>query len=190
MKYFTTILIITIVIIPTLALAQGYSPLVGIPGVNPDQDFNGYINTLYALSIGIAALLAVIKIIIAGVKWMMSDVVTNKMEAKEDIKGALLGLLIVLGAVLIITVINPDILKVNLQMNQIQTSGSASSVISPTNPTASPTGSQPLLPFHTVATDSIYNDNQTKASCDSLGGDFYPDNGVGTPTCVVHATQN
>lgn len=83
--------------------------LVGIPGVNANLSFDSYINALYALSISIAALLAVIKIIIAGVKWMLSDIVTNKQEAKSDIWGATLGLLLVISAVLILGVINPQL---------------------------------------------------------------------------------
>lgn len=133
MKYLA---IIAIILLPAFALAQGvYKPLVGIPGVNPDTDFDSYINALYAISISVAALLAVIKIIIAGVKWMMTDIVTSKSEAKKDIQGALLGLLIVLGAVLIITVINPDILKVDLSMEKATTptaaSGSAGGAVAP-----------------------------------------------------------
>jgi len=104
--------------LPLLTLAQTqYQPLVGIPGVTTSGDgrvdFDSFINSLYALSIGIAALLAVIKIVIAGVKYMLTDIVTGKEEAKKDIKGALLGLLVVMGAVLILTVINPQLVAVN-----------------------------------------------------------------------------
>ncbi|MCD5381621.1 MAG: pilin [Candidatus Pacebacteria bacterium] len=114
MKYFVFFLLI---LIPAVSLAQFYDPIVGVPGVDPkNSDFNVYINSIYALSIGLAALLAVIKIIIAGVKWMLTDVVTSKEEAKEDIKGALIGLLIILSAVLLISVINKDILDVDLKM--------------------------------------------------------------------------
>ena len=120
-------LVVAILLLPTLIFAQDYKPLVGIPGVNPNSDFDTYINTLYALSISIAALLAVIKIIIAGVKWMLTDVVTSKENAKRDIKGALLGLLVVLGAVLILTVINPDILKVNFSLDTVSTTTTSDS---------------------------------------------------------------
>lgn len=114
MKYFVFFLLI---LIPVVSLAQFYDPIVGVPGVDPkNSDFNVYINSIYALSIGLAALLAVIKIIIAGVKWMLTDVVTSKEEAKKDIKGALIGLLIILSAVLLISVINKDILDVNLTL--------------------------------------------------------------------------
>lgn len=118
--YFFLTIAIIILYSPVLAAAQGvYKPLVGIPGVDPASDFEGYINSLYWLSISIAALLAVIKIVIAGVKWMMTDVVTSKGEAKKDIKGALIGLLIVLAAVLILTVINPNLVNVDLTFNKL-----------------------------------------------------------------------
>lgn len=98
------------------ALAHAFTPLVGIPGVSDPESvgFQTYINTLYALSISIAGLLSVIKIIIAGVKWMLSDVVTSKQEAKGEIQGALLGLLIVVSAVLILNQINPQLTTTNL----------------------------------------------------------------------------
>ncbi len=120
MKNFLIIFSLTLLLLPTFIFAyQGYQPLVGIPNVNPNTDFDKYINALYALSISIAALLAVIKIIIAGVKWMMTDVVPAKGEAKKDIQGALIGLLVVLAAVLILTVINPNLLKVDLKMDPV-----------------------------------------------------------------------
>lgn len=106
-------LIVTLCV-PALVYGADYAPLVGIPGVDPNADFSGYINSLYILSISVAALLAVIKIIIAGVKWMLTDVVTSKGEAKKDIYGAVIGLLIVLAAVLILTVINPNLTNVKI----------------------------------------------------------------------------
>jgi hypothetical protein len=147
MKYIFPITTFIIVLIPVLVSADTipqYSPLVNIPiGVDSSGNtkqlaattsFNDYINALYALSISLAALLAVIKIVIAGIKWMMTDVVTSKGEAKEDIKGALVGLLIVLGAVLILTVINPDLVEVelNLQPTQVESLDSSSSNLSTT----------------------------------------------------------
>ena len=89
-----------------------FQPLVGIPFVdttNPNTSLPQYINALYLASISIAAFLAVIKIIFAGVKYMLSDVVPTKEAAKKDMYGALLGLLIVVGAVLILNTINPQL---------------------------------------------------------------------------------
>ncbi len=105
-----------ILLIPTVSFAVvDIKYLVGIPGIdNPSLSLNDYINALYALSISVAALLAVIKIIIAGVKWMLSDIVTSKQEAKSDIWGATLGLLLVISAVLILGVINPQLTTTSL----------------------------------------------------------------------------
>jgi len=135
--------------VPLLTFAQdGPSKfLIGIPGISgEDFNFNGYINAIYALFISIAALLAVVKIIVAGVKYMFSDIITQKSEAKKDIRGALLGLVVILGAVLILNLINPNLTEFSLDvksldpspeqvqgvLNQITTNQSGRSII-PTN---------------------------------------------------------
>lgn len=101
------------VVLPCIALAQDtpvFVPLVGVPGVPQDaQDSVDYIDALFTLAIGIAAALAVIKIIGGGVKYMFSEVVTDKGEAKKDIQGAVLGLLIILGSVVILNEVNPEL---------------------------------------------------------------------------------
>jgi hypothetical protein len=40
---------------------------------------------------------------------MYSDIVTQKSDAKRDIQGALLGLLVIISAVVVLTIINPDL---------------------------------------------------------------------------------
>ena len=105
-------LVILVAPIITLAATINYEPLVAIPGLtDKGGDLSSYVNAAYAFSISIAALLAVIKIIIAGVKWMMTDKIGSISEAKSDIQSALLGLIIIICAVLIINIINPSILS-------------------------------------------------------------------------------
>ena len=107
-------LILLAALTPAIVFAQlEYSPLVET-GITSGGDFSDYINNLYYLAIGLAALLAVIKIVIAGVKWMLSDVVTDKSSAKKDIRGALLGLVLILGAVIILNTINPQLTQVEV----------------------------------------------------------------------------
>jgi len=91
--------------------ATGYVELVGVPGLGDASDItiNQYVNALYSLAIGIAALLAVLKLIWAGAKYILSDVVTSKESAKKDIYTAILGLVIVISAVLILQTINRDL---------------------------------------------------------------------------------
>jgi hypothetical protein len=114
MNYHRLLIVIICIILPTVAGATAYQPLVGIPGITGTGTLDQYLNTLYALSISIAALLAVVKIIIAGVKYMLSDVVTNKSSAIKDIQGSLLGLILVVMAWVILYVINPAILNVEI----------------------------------------------------------------------------
>jgi hypothetical protein len=102
---------------PLLTFAQSGN-LVNLP-IGDTNDFNAYINAVYAMFISIAALIAVVKIIIAGVKYMFSDIVTQKSEAKNDIKGALLGLVLILSAVVILTVINPDLTNFDPNISRI-----------------------------------------------------------------------
>ena len=102
--------LLTLALVPTIAFGQQQF-LVGIPQLQSGEGFNGYINAVYAMFISIAALLAVVKIIVAGVKYMFSDIATQKSDAKKDIRGALLGLVIVLAAVLILTIINPNLTR-------------------------------------------------------------------------------
>jgi hypothetical protein len=122
-------LLLIIFIVPTVVLAQGspaeFRPLVNIPGLTDTSstqnniNFSNYIQTLYVLAIAVAGLLAVIKIIIAGFKWMMSDVVTNKSDAKNEIQGAVIGLLIVMATYIILNEINPQLTRTAITVDPI-----------------------------------------------------------------------
>lgn len=127
MKYLFSSFLFFVLLTPVLVFAQ-YQPLVGIPGVSDTQNFDEYLQAVYATAISLAALLAVIKIVIAGVKWMTTDIVTSKSDAKKDIQGAIFGLLVILGAVLILYIINPNIGTVNLSITPapIATGGTSS----------------------------------------------------------------
>jgi hypothetical protein len=95
--------------------AQDYEPLVGVPLLNRDAtSFQDYIDILLTAAIGIAALMVVLRIIWAGVQYMLSEVVTSKEEAKRSIGGALLGLLIILASVVILTTINPNLARLDV----------------------------------------------------------------------------
>jgi hypothetical protein len=96
-----------------LFAAGTYTPLVGIPGINGTPSLPEYINKLYTLTIAIGVLIAIIRIAFAGVKYSMSGVITDKSSAKNDIKGVLLGLAILLLPYIVLNTINPDLLRLN-----------------------------------------------------------------------------
>ena len=105
---------------PTLAATKGYvyTPLEQIPGTSADKQvtFPGYVQAIYRFAlfgVGIAALLM---LSIGGFMYMSSA--GNQAlagSAKQVITNALFGLLMVLLAWLLLSVINPDLTSVNLK---------------------------------------------------------------------------
>jgi hypothetical protein len=96
--------------------ATEYAPLVGIPRL--DQTANTglpeYINAVYLLIVGAGALIGVVKIAMAGIKWSLSDIVTHKSDAIEDIKGVLLGLALLVIPFVVLNEINPNITRLDV----------------------------------------------------------------------------
>lgn len=90
---------------------QRFMPLAGIPGITTITGTTGTVtmpqllNALYRMLIVIGALIAFLKITVAGLKYMGSDNFGSKASAKEDITASLLGLLILLATVLIINTV-------------------------------------------------------------------------------------
>lgn len=90
-------------------LVPGGPPVTQI--ANPAQ----YIQTIYRFSIGAGALLAMVMIIWGGIQWTASAGNPSKIEdAKDRIRQAIYGFALILGAVLILTVIDPELPKLKL----------------------------------------------------------------------------
>jgi hypothetical protein len=177
-KITQSVLVFIVLLLPVVALAQ-YKPLVGIPGVDPNADFNAYINALYTISIGIAALLAVIKIIIAGVKWMLTDIVTSKQEAKSDITNATIGLIIVIAAVLILNVINPNLTTTSVFVSQINERAPSVTPTESAGPPLNPGEEQVSLP-NTPESEQNCTDPQGQ-----YRGTWYETNNADNGWCVL-----
>ena len=107
--------------ITSIALAaEGYQPLVSLPGVQTEReaitatetgDLSSYARNIFYLLLGITGVLAVVKIVIGGIEYMSSDIVGDKTEGKDIINQALYGLIIALAAWLILNSINPQLLN-------------------------------------------------------------------------------
>ena len=97
---------------------EEYVPLTkgGIPGVSDigAMSMTELLNSFFTISVSIAAVLAVIMIAIGGFKYMTSESMFKTSGAKEQIMDAIIGLIIVLSAVLILSVINPDIVSLRI----------------------------------------------------------------------------
>lgn len=69
------------------------------------------VGRFYIIALGLAAAAALGVLIYGAVLWTVSGAVTSKQDALEWIKGALWGLVLLLGAYLILYTINPDLVK-------------------------------------------------------------------------------
>jgi len=119
-----SLLVISTLAIPVVIFAQsGYEPLAPIPGFVDKNtqpigtDFTAYFNGWVRLLIGVAGVLAVIVITIAGVEYIMAgDSESRISEAKDKIWKAIFGLLLAIGAYLILYTIDPRLLKTKLKL--------------------------------------------------------------------------
>lgn len=75
-----------------------------------------YLNLIIKLIIGISAVMAVVMIVIGGIEYMMSELISGKEAGKERIRDALLGLLIALGAWTLLNTINSDLLNSDINI--------------------------------------------------------------------------
>ncbi len=110
------------------AAPQEYVVLAPLPGIG-DGGSNGkttletYLPNIFNLMVGIAAALAFIMITWGGVTYATSDALSTKSEGKNYIENAVWGLLLVIGAWVILNTINPQILNFDLVLpkSNIQT---------------------------------------------------------------------
>ena len=99
-----------------------YTFLAPLPGVGNTFNAAGeggsglgaYLNIIINLFIGICAVLAVIMIVMGGIQYMTSELMSSKEEGRHRISGAIFGLLLALGAWLILNTINPALLNNDL----------------------------------------------------------------------------
>ncbi|MCR4333843.1 MAG: pilin [Patescibacteria group bacterium] len=120
-----------LLVVPVVALAQGFVPLAPITGLTDasalsvanSTNLASFFNNLYKFSIGIAAALAVIQIIWAGLDIAIfhKDAVSAITDDKGKIYNAVFGLILVLSPVLVFSIINPSILNLSLNLPPLKT---------------------------------------------------------------------
>lgn len=111
-KQFTYVLLFFVLCIPQALHAQlenvVFQPLLeGITLAGGGAE--DYLKRVYIITISAAGLLATAKLVWAGIKYVTSGVVTEKQGAKDDIRNAIVGLLIILLAVALLRTINPGL---------------------------------------------------------------------------------
>lgn len=98
--------------------------LAPLPGFGDRVDENlglgEYINTLLQMVIGFMGIIAVLMIIAAGVKYMTTENFGGKADAKATITNAFLGLLIAVSIFIILRTINPDLLNLDVGIENVE----------------------------------------------------------------------
>jgi hypothetical protein len=112
--------------------SDAYQLLAPIPEFGDSYNvgsFDKYVNIFIKLSITVAAILAVIFIVLGGFKYMTSESLSLKEEGKENIKNAIIGLILLSASFLILNTINPQILKFKLEIPSVSVKESPNTII-------------------------------------------------------------
>lgn len=111
------------------AFAQGFTPIVPLPFPVTDSTTIGqYLEGLFKLTISIGAALAVGSIVVGGFQYVASEALGDKAKGRTRIQNAVIGLILLLSVYLILSVINPQILELDI----FKSSGSSSVPGAPT----------------------------------------------------------
>jgi TRAP-type C4-dicarboxylate transport system permease small subunit len=136
------ILVAVIAAIPVIVFAAGPTSITintNLPGTNPSSSgIQGFVANFYSFALIIAGILAFGAIVWGGIKYATGGGnPTSESEGKSWITGALLGLLLLGGAWIILTTVNPQIASLNIaglpNLNGVSPSPSPSPTPTPIN---------------------------------------------------------
>lgn len=128
---------LTILALPLFAHAAGtdFVPLLpSLPGLTETRDATSlapFLSQVYKICIGLAAVLAVLQLMRAGVMYMGGDSITEKKDARALIGTSLAGLLLVLSPVIVFSIINPKILNLDISAGNLQSTPATGSPAAP-----------------------------------------------------------
>ena len=126
------IIFITIFIILFLGISQNvYAskllleyPKMGDIELSEEPTLPEIIKYIYLFSLGIVGFVALISMLIGAIRYITSAGNASKAEdAKDQITQAILGIIILLAAVLILNIINPDLVNIGFKLPEITGAG-------------------------------------------------------------------
>ncbi len=130
-----TILVSNFIVVPAIA-QNDYTVLAPLPGTTIQDNcvagdknkecktnLEKYLPGLFKLAVGLSAAFAVFMIVIGGFQYMSTDALQGKEEGKARIWNSVKGLVLVIGAWLILYTINPGLLELRLSIETIEIKG-------------------------------------------------------------------
>jgi|GEM_PF-2047481 len=135
MTKFSLVSIVTFtVFFPGIAQALAYDFLAPLPGFG-STDLIAYLISMVKFLIGIAGVLAVIRLVVCGFELLASAVASKREHAKDCLLKVVLGLLLILSAYVLLESINPELNKPKLDLPETgQVEGVPGVRTPPTNP--------------------------------------------------------
>ena len=126
--FLASIILTTCFLFVHAVYAQQFVPLADVTGsklANLYADTNGdlsiFIGRLFGFALSIGAILAILRIAWGGYLYMTTDLWSTKERAREVLRETILGLLLLLAVWVILSQINPDILKLQLNIAPVPT---------------------------------------------------------------------
>jgi hypothetical protein len=152
--------------LPYAAMAQ-YQLETGLPNIPGGQlpvgqELPSYIRYLFIFGLSLVAFLALAQMMVGGIQYILAaGNVANKVDAKDTIKQALIGLGLLLVSYLLLYTINPDLVNLrnpNLAPTQFQ------GATGPTGPDEPPQPGRPSVLIYSVASPE---------ACTDMGGQIF-----------------
>ncbi len=104
----------------------GYCLLAPLPGIGDEKGrvdiasgIGSYLLGIIRFIIALCGVLAVFMIVVAGIQYMSTDAVSGKEGAKEKISHSIFGLIIALGAYIILNTINPQLVNFDTNIKEV-----------------------------------------------------------------------
>lgn len=168
----TMVLVSNFIVVKTFA-QNDYTVLAPLPGTTikdncaaGDKDcktnLEKYLPGLFKLAVGLTAAFAVFMIVIGGFQYMSTDALQGKEEGKTRIWNSIKGLVLVIGAWLILYTVNPALLALRLNIDTVEIKGPPSSANGGVLGGVSTTG-------RAMTSEEIASSNAVRTALESVG---------------------
>lgn len=182
---------------PYAALAQAsgtYTPLAPNPLLTGTLNLKGsgleqYLTSVFQLAIGLAGVLAVIMIVVCGIKLMGGESASGKSEAKGCITNAIFGLLLAIGSWALLYTINPALVSTSFFADK-STASLPPPPVATTVDAALPTEEGWYFKYQDEKGNKVYFKGTTKDVCENIRNKWIENNLLtGQPPVVLGECQ-
>lgn len=175
-----------------------YCLLAPLPNIDSSVDFKGtsigkYLNGIFKFMIGLAGVLAVVMLVLGGIQYMSTDAISGKEAGKERMTSSILGLLLALGAFVILNTISPTLTNLGLTIDKVTITIEPDEIDVDTPHAASPDGGYCLANYTSgtsVATLPGPAEETVRQTLQNSWQVYVNSSGGGTNICTTVGQQN